>query len=36
MESLVELAAATHIVLTEEEIEAISSPYRPRAISGHA
>lgn len=33
--SLEELVQATHIKLTEEEIEAISSPYVPRTIEGN-
>lgn len=36
IESLAELVQATHITLTPEEIAAISTPYRPRQILGHA
>ncbi|ORY88883.1 aryl-alcohol dehydrogenase [Leucosporidium creatinivorum] len=36
VESFAELAAATHIKLSAEEIASISAPYRPRAIIGHA
>ncbi|KAK4700992.1 hypothetical protein P7C70_g5245, partial [Phenoliferia sp. Uapishka_3] len=36
IESLEELVKATHIELTPEEIKAISEPYRPRGILGHA
>ena len=36
IESLIELAQATHIVLTADEIAAISHDYRPRPIVGHS
>ncbi|KAL8292958.1 hypothetical protein RQP46_000652 [Phenoliferia psychrophenolica] len=35
LESITELAQATHIVLTDEEIQEISSSYRPRKVLGH-
>lgn len=35
VEAIHEAAAATHIELTEDEIKAISEPYRPRGILGH-
>lgn len=35
LESIEELAKATHIELTEEEIKSISAPYKPRQILGH-
>ncbi|GAA5888034.1 hypothetical protein JCM6882_000257 [Rhodosporidiobolus microsporus] len=35
-EALRELAQATHIKLTDEELESISKPYLPRGILGHA
>lgn len=34
--SILELVKATHIKLTEEEVKAISAPYKPRSILGHA
>ncbi|GAA5989397.1 hypothetical protein JCM10908_001293 [Rhodotorula pacifica] len=36
IEALREAAAATHLKLSEEEIKAISEPYKPRGILGHA
>ncbi|BGP38024.1 hypothetical protein JCM10450v2_001957 [Rhodotorula kratochvilovae] len=36
VEALREAAAATHLKLSEDEIKAISEPYRPRGILGHA
>ncbi|GAA5862260.1 hypothetical protein JCM8547_007785 [Rhodosporidiobolus lusitaniae] len=36
VEAIREAAQATHLELTKEEIEAISKPYRPRGILGHA
>ncbi|TNY22485.1 Aldo keto reductase [Rhodotorula diobovata] len=35
IEALREAAAATHLKLTDEEVKAISEPYRPRGILGH-
>lgn len=34
--SIIEAVQATHIKLSVEEVEAISKPYRPRGILGHA
>jgi aryl-alcohol dehydrogenase-like predicted oxidoreductase len=36
VESIKELASATHIKLTAEEIQSISEPYKSRSIMGHA
>ncbi|CEQ39917.1 SPOSA6832_01489 [Sporobolomyces salmonicolor] len=36
VEAIKELAQATHLKLTEEEIKAISEPYKPRGILGHS
>ncbi|KAK4058861.1 hypothetical protein OIO90_000307 [Microbotryomycetes sp. JL221] len=36
IESIEELAKATHVKLTQEEIDSINAPYKPRGILGHA
>ncbi|GAA5868302.1 hypothetical protein JCM1840_005628 [Sporobolomyces johnsonii] len=36
VEAIKELAQATHLKLTEDEIKAISEPYKPRGILGHS
>ncbi|ORY72240.1 NADP-dependent oxidoreductase domain-containing protein [Leucosporidium creatinivorum] len=36
LDSIKELVQATHIKLTDEELQSISSPYQPRQILGHA
>lgn len=36
LNSLIELAAASSLVLTDAEVESINAPYKPRSIMGHA